>query len=288
MNLQVLVMRRRFKRNDAKRDAGLTVPEDVQRFVDIAYGPDPKWNRLDVYRPKGAEGKLPVIVSVHGGGWFYGDKELYQYYCMSLAQRGFAVVNFSYRLAPEHRFPAALEDTDAVFHWLLDNAETYCLDAKRVFGVGDSAGAQILGLYACACTDAGYAASIPIDPPAGFVPKALALNCGVYHVEPGKRSAIVSAMFGRKPTPEQLDRISVRNHVSAAFPPSFVMTGEGDFLAQAAPPLAERLCALGVPVEYRYYGDAAHRLGHVFHCNLRLEEARRCNDDECAFFKRFC
>lgn len=89
-------VRTNFKAGDDIRDAGLATPEDIIRYDDIVYGVDPKWQSLDVYRPKAAEGqKLPVIVSVHGGGWVYGDKERYQFYCMSLAQRGFAVVNFS-------------------------------------------------------------------------------------------------------------------------------------------------------------------------------------------------
>ena len=67
-------MRREWKINDAKRDAGLTTPEDICRYDDLVYGPDPVWNKLDVYRPKNLEGKLPVIVNVHGGGWIYGDK----------------------------------------------------------------------------------------------------------------------------------------------------------------------------------------------------------------------
>ena len=70
-----------FKKNDDIRDAGLTTPEDILRYDDIVYGTDPKWQSLDVYRPKAAERKkLPVIVSVHGGGWVYGDKERYQFY----------------------------------------------------------------------------------------------------------------------------------------------------------------------------------------------------------------
>ena len=68
-----------FRRGDEKRDAGLTTPEDICRFDDLQYGPDKRWNVLDVYRPLGAGGKLPVIVSVHGGGWVYGDKERYQW-----------------------------------------------------------------------------------------------------------------------------------------------------------------------------------------------------------------
>ena len=93
-------IRKMFGEGDAKRDAGLKTPDDIIRYDDIRYGTeDDKLQMLDVYRPKGISGKLPVIMSVHGGGWVYGDKEVYQFYCMSLAQRGFAVVNYSYRLA---------------------------------------------------------------------------------------------------------------------------------------------------------------------------------------------
>ena len=107
-------IRKMFGEGDAERDAGLSTPSDVVRYDDIVYGKDPKWQCLDVYRPKFRKGKLPVIISVHGGGWVYGDKEVYQWYCMNLAQRGFAVVNFTYRLAPEYKFPASLEDTNSV------------------------------------------------------------------------------------------------------------------------------------------------------------------------------
>ena len=123
MSLYGLGLRASFKISDTIRDRGLQAPKDIVRFDNLPYGTDPRWQTLDVYRPKNAGGTaLPGIVSVHGGGWVYGDKNLYQYYCMSLAQHGFAVVNFSYRLAPRHKFPAALQDTDAVFHWVMAHA----------------------------------------------------------------------------------------------------------------------------------------------------------------------
>ena len=109
------IIRAEFAEEDNKRDAGLKTPENIVRYDDIIYGTESKWQKLDVYCQKDATGKLPVIVSVHGGGWVYGDKERYQFYCMDLAERGFAVVNFSYRLAPEYKFPASLEDTNSVF-----------------------------------------------------------------------------------------------------------------------------------------------------------------------------
>ena len=109
MSLTAAVFRLTASRNDRKRDEGLTTPEEILRFDNISYGPDPWWHLLDIYRPKASEGKLPVIIDVHGGGWVYGDKNLYSHYCMDLSRRGFAVVNFNYRLAPRHRFPAGTE-----------------------------------------------------------------------------------------------------------------------------------------------------------------------------------
>ncbi len=146
MENATLKFRRECTESDTARDAGLTTPEDIVRYDNICYDTDTKWQILDVYRPKAAEGqKLPVIVSVHGGGWVYGDKEVYQFYCMNLAQRGFAVVNFTYRLAPEFKYPAQMEDTNSVFTWVMNNADTYGFDTEHIFAVGDSAGAQNIG-----------------------------------------------------------------------------------------------------------------------------------------------
>ena len=83
-----------FGISDYFRDRGLQTPEDIVRIDDERYGED-AMQVFDVYYPTGTEGSLPTIVSIHGGGYTYGTKETYQYYCMNLAQRGFTVVNFS-------------------------------------------------------------------------------------------------------------------------------------------------------------------------------------------------
>ena len=66
-----------------------------------------------------------VILYLHGGGYVYGSAERYRFYCADLAQRGFTVVNFNYRLAPEYSFPAPLEDLNAVMAWVAANAGPY-------------------------------------------------------------------------------------------------------------------------------------------------------------------
>ena len=225
MSITSMLVRAVFRRGDEKRDAGLTTPADIVRYDDVVYGPDRRRNVLDVYRPKGAGGKLPVIVSVHGGAWVYGDKERYQYYCMSLAQHGFAVVNFTYRLAPKFKYPSQLEDTNSVFAWVLDNAERFGFDTEHVFGVGDSAGAHLLSLFCCLCTNPDYAAQYPFRAPAGFAPTAVALNCGVYEIRIGAKkdmaARLMADLLPDKGTEEELRRISPIHHVTAQF------TGDG-------------------------------------------------------------
>lgn len=284
-------MRREFKANDDVRDAGLTTPNDVVRYDDIHYGEASDWQVLDVYRPRVAEGKcLPVIVSVHGGGWVYGDKERYQYYCMSLAQRGFAVVNFSYRLAPEHKFPAQIEDVAAVFDWVRDHAGDYGLDARRVFAVGDSAGAHLLALYGCLCANPDYAAQLGFKASDLLRPTAVALNCGAYSLDARGDEETAELMADLLPgggTPEECARVTPLNHLTDAFPPAFVMTSNDDFLKDQAPLLVEKLMALNVPFAFHFYGDRDTPLGHVFHCDVRSAAAARCNDEECGWFRGF-
>ncbi|MCD7755253.1 MAG: alpha/beta hydrolase [Firmicutes bacterium] len=294
MSIASETVRTSFAAGDDIRDAGLTTPEDIQRFDDIAYGPDTDWQMLDVYRPKAAAGQaLPVIVSVHGGGWVYGDKERYQYYCMNLAQRGFAVVNFTYRLAPEFTFPSSLEDTNLVFAWVLAHSEDYGFDTDHVFAVGDSAGAHLLGLYSCVCTNPDYAACYPFQPPVGFAPTAIALNCGVYRVTTDGETdeltrEIMKDLLPGKGTPDELAQICVLDHITPQFPPTLFMTATGDFLQEQAPQLQAALLRNSIPFVFRFHGSAAEEpLGHVFHCNIKSEAAKRCNDEECAFFREF-
>ncbi len=286
------LIRAQFKEGDDIRDAGLTTPAGIERFDDIAYGPDKEWNVLDVYRPKGVDGPLPVIVSIHGGGWVYGDKERYQWYCMDLALRGFAVVNFTYRLAPEFKFPASMEDTCAVFAWTLSHAGEYGFDTEHVFAVGDSAGAHMLGMFCNMCTNPKYAARFDFSAPSGFAPKAVALNCGAFQVKlSDDPNDLTSALMGdylpEGGSARELDTVSVVGHVTADFPPAFIMTCDGDFLHDDAEPLAKLLRELKVVHELHVYGGIIEQLPHVFHCNMKSDDARRCNDDECRFFKRF-
>ena len=285
------IIRAEFAEGDNKRDAGLETPEDILRYDDIVYGTESKWQKLDVYRPKAAKGKLPVIVSVRGGGWVYGDKERYQFYCMDLAERGFVVVNFSYRLAPEYKFPASLEDTNSVFSWVLEHAETYGFDTEKIFAVGDSAGAHLLSLYLDMCTNLDYAGNYNFHTPEDLQIRAVALNCGQYHIGEKELDKLTGKLMEEylpgKGTKQELQLLCTDEYMTEKFPPVFIMTAEEDFLRGQAPLMYEKLKSMNIPCEFHdYSSERTEKLGHVFHLNIRSEDAHKCNDEECRFFKQ--
>ena len=104
-----------------------------------------------VYHPHTAQTQksLPALVYIHGGGWTIGDLDTHDVLCRSLClQAGVVVVSVDYRMGPEHKFPAAYDDTVAAFNWTVANASALGVDAKRIAIGGDSAGGN---LSAAAC-----------------------------------------------------------------------------------------------------------------------------------------
>ena len=274
-------VRKLFGTNDKVRDEGLTEPENIVKIKDLAYGNDPE-QVLDLYYPSDTGSALPAIVSVHGGGYVYGDKDLYRFYCMSLAQRGFAVVNFSYRLAPGYRFPAQLNDVNAVMQFARSHAEEYFIDPHNIFFVGDSAGAQMASQYLAAVTNPAYASLLGLEIPK-FDVRACALNCGFYIPDPHQDRMLMKCYL-EDPSQVKTEEMDVIAHITSAFPPAFVMTSNGDFLRKRAMPFVDVLTAKGVEAEYHDYCPDDRELGHVFHCNMKEPYAKICNDEECAFF----
>jgi acetyl esterase len=139
--------------------------------------------RVRVYSA-GGDGTAPVVVFFHGGGWVAGTLETHDPYCRALAKEaGVVVVSVDYRLAPEHKFPAGLEDCLAVTEWVLAHAGELGGDGSRVTVGGDSAGGTLATVVALLLRDKGvkklagqillYPATAYYDPPtASYVENA--------------------------------------------------------------------------------------------------------------------
>jgi acetyl esterase len=113
---------------------------------------------LRLYRPLGSKNTalLPVLVYYHGGGWVIGDLDTHDTLCREIANAsGCAVVAVDYRMAPEHPFPAAVDDCIAATYWVQRNAQRLALDATRLAVGGDSAGGNLAAVVSLAARDTG-------------------------------------------------------------------------------------------------------------------------------------
>ncbi|MEQ8349202.1 MAG: alpha/beta hydrolase [Sneathiellaceae bacterium] len=121
-------------------------PPEVAEVKDFAV-PGPRGEiQVRLYRPAGSDpaASLPVIVYYHGGGWVIGSLNTHDVVCRGLAnESGCAVLSVDYRMAPEHAFPAAGEDSYAVLEWLVAAGDGHGLDATRIGVAGDSAGGNL-------------------------------------------------------------------------------------------------------------------------------------------------
>ena len=130
------------------------VAEVRELQADGAQGPIP----LRLYRPLGAAASavLPVLVYYHGGGWTIGDLDTHDTLCRELCNlSGCAVVAVDYRMGPEHRFPAAVDDVLAATRWVRREAAVLGVDPARLAVGGDSAGGNLAAVVAIAARDAG-------------------------------------------------------------------------------------------------------------------------------------
>jgi acetyl esterase len=122
--------------------------------ADGPHGPIP----LRLYRPLGvaATTLLPALVYYHGGGWVIGDLDTHDVVCRQLAeQSGVAVLSVDYRLAPEHKFPAAVDDAFAALAWVAARGTGYGIDTSRLAVGGDSAGGNLAAVVSIMARDQG-------------------------------------------------------------------------------------------------------------------------------------
>jgi len=152
----------------------LTAPEAREYYMQARLAVNPEPPELDsakdiaipaphggiparLYTPKTLRknnGLAPCLVFFHGGGWVIGNLETHDVVCRKLAHEGeLLVLSVDYRLAPEHRFPAAVEDAITATKWAADNAEQLGIDASRLMVGGDSAGGNMAAVVAIAARD---------------------------------------------------------------------------------------------------------------------------------------
>ena len=219
---------------------------------------------LRVYRRFGSAAAPPAIVYLHGGGWVSGDLDTHDGTCRLLADvTGCVVAAVDYRLAPEHRFPAAVEDAVAAYVWVHEHASELSIAPGRVGVMGDSAGGNLSAVLAL------EARRLSVPPPLaqGLVYPAVDLEFRFpsHHTVGSGFGLARTAMewFRSQYVPSPDDWRSPRVAPICAgdlsgLAPALVVTAGFDPLRDEGKAYADALAAAGVAVRYRCYDDMVH------------------------------
>ena len=205
----------------------------------------------------------PALVYLHGGGWVQGDLETHHGLCARIAQRaGIAVVAIAYRLAPEAKFPAAVEDSLAAYRWIREQGRGLGLDQARVAIGGDSAGGN-LSAVVCQLAKAGGLPSpvcqVLIYPATDFsmsTPSHHELEHG--HIIPRERIVWYAQQYLRGEADKKDPRVSPILGDLRGQSPALIITAGFDPLRDEGHAYAEALLKAGVDVRYHEYPGQIH------------------------------
>ena len=219
---------------DEKKHEKQTPPE-VEMVKDIPYIDDGNlYHLLDVYYPKGtaSDEKLPVIIDIHGGGWMYATKDLNEYYCRALADRGFVVFNMSYRLVPDVTVDEQLQDVAYALKWINENMSSYPCDTENIMLTGDSAGGM-LSVYSEVLLQSPELREVFGVVDAGIDIDALVLTSPVAYMKDGAISVYTKLLWGTdykdRKTYNYMNLDEIIDY--AQLPPTYLITSSGDSIA---------------------------------------------------------
>lgn len=219
--------------------------------------------RIRVYRPAGGARGLPALVYFHGGGWVAGSLDTHDGVCRALCARTpCAVVSVDYRLAPEHRFPAAVEDAWAATAWVAEHAGSIGGDASRIAVGGDSAGGTLAAVVALRARDHGLALGLqllvyPATDHDLETPSYREFASGYGLTRDGMRW-YWGHYLGPDGDGSRPEASPLRADDLTGVAPACVLTVEFDPLRDEGEAYAERLRAAGVPVERRRAAGLIH------------------------------
>ncbi len=237
-----------------------------------------------VYRPAGANGALPAILHIHGGGYVLGDAKSQEPVHRALAaDLACVIVSVNYRLAPETVFPGAVEDCYAALAWMVGQAQDLGVDTARIGVMGESAGGGLAAGLALLARDRGeYKLAFqhliyPMIDDRTCVPAESHPYVGEFVWTPASNHFGWTSILGHEP-----GRDGVSPYVAAAraedlsgLPPTYIATGALDLFLEEDLEYARRLIRAGVPLELHVYPGAFHG----FHWAVQSEVAQTAARD---------
>lgn len=217
---------------------------------------------LRIYQPSGGAAAKPLLIFYHGGGWVIGGLDEYAGVCSNLAAKsGCVVVAVDYRLAPEHPFPAAVDDCYATLEWVAANAADLGADASRIAVSGDSAGGNLAAVVSLLARDNNG----PKISYQALIYPAVALDASRFesYKENGEGLFLTTRTmdyFGNHYQPDLADfrAVPLNARDLAGLPPALVLVAGYDPLRDEGKAYATRLMQAGVPTVLTEYTGMIH------------------------------
>ncbi len=246
-----------------KKQGKSTAPEAVAKVEDATVPGPSGTTPVRVYTPEGT-GPFPVVVYYHGGGWVIASVQAYDASCRALCNAAKAIViSVGYRQAPEHRFPAAHEDSYAALQYIMKSAAIYGGDPKKVAVLGESAGGNLAAAVCLMAHD--RKGLMPIYAVTVYPIADTNLNTPSYKInanaKPLNKPMMAWFLKYTISKPADLDNkyLAIARNPNLKFmPPTTVITAQIDPLMSDGMTFANKLKKAGVPVRYQNYNGVTH------------------------------
>lgn len=270
-----------------KRESEQMFPDDVELIENIDYiGDGEKSHMLDIYRPKDANGALPILINIHGGGFLLGRKEVNRLFCADMCRRGFVVACLEYPLVPSVTVFDILRELSAGIDFVSEHATGYGGVSSSVYLCGDSAGAWLCVYLAAAANCEKIADAASVRPPKADI-RALGLISGMFYTRKLDNVGIFlpkhiyGADWRKSPFRPYMD--PENELLLKSMPPAFIVTADGDFLRHYSREFAAALEKIGADTELMDI-SAEEKLPHAFAAMLpEKPESQRANGRMAAF-----
>ncbi|MBI5773019.1 MAG: alpha/beta hydrolase [Verrucomicrobia bacterium] len=214
---------------------------------------------LDAFVPEG-KGPFPTCILVHGGGFTKGDKTSFiKPLFEPLGKAGFTWFTINYRLAPEHRFPANIEDTEAAIRWVKAHAQEYQVDPKRIALIGESAGGHIVSLVGVRAKGAtSVAAVVPI-----YAPHDLELQVKARNALGPSMTALFGLTELNDAAWKTLREASSTSYLRKDLPPYLLIHGDKDAQVpyEQSVEFQKKMQAIGARCDFITIKDGGHGMG---------------------------